>query len=153
MTPSNEEIWDERGSKWGGRFTRHPFGWSLIVLIGIVAVMGSLSFIFGWINTAADVASPRNVTTQYAAVIEDWNGLEAAAENACNASSARTEQGPTLLEDPALAYKAKYRQIAVDYNRRQTNIFEAGLVGPDNCGAEQCRDLAPTLAEMQRRVC
>ncbi len=144
------------------KFEAHPF-WSgfkwllgIVGIIMVIAVVGGIGhFVLGWFNAGAEIVSPANVKEQYGRVIEDWNSLEAAAQNACGAEDAAKHGnvGPTLLEDPALAYKAKYRQIAVDYNRRQTNIFEAKLVGPSNCGAQDCPRLAPTLGEMQKKVC
>jgi hypothetical protein len=149
MTRSNEDIWEERGSKWGGRFTRHPVAWSLSGIVAIILTVGALNFAFGWIGAATDVVSPANVKEQYAAVIEDWNAMEVAAENACGAANAEdSKQGPTFLEDPAFAYKAQYRHISVDYNRRQNNFFEAQKVGPGGYPA-----VAPSLSDMQDRVC
>lgn len=121
---------------------------ALVLLMALVIVAGLLRFAFGWLGAAGEVAGPGNVKTQYSAVIEGWNALEAAAANACGASADAGEQGPTFLEDPAFAYQAQYRRIAIDYNRRQANIFEARLVGPKGYPAS-----APSLAEMQRRVC
>jgi hypothetical protein len=149
MTRSNEDIWLDRGETWGGRFTRHPFGWGFASIIGVVVVVLALGWLIGWFNAATEVVSPANVRTQYHAVITDWNAMGVAAENACNASdSGNSEQGPTLLEDPAFAYKAQYRHITVDYNARQNNIFEAEQVGPSGYPR-----VAPTLSQMQRRVC
>lgn len=149
MTRSNEDIWADRGEKWGDRLTRHPVAWTLTGIVTLVLVIGGLNFAFGWIGAATDIASPTNVKAQYHAVITDWNAMEVAAENACGAkNSGNNEQGPTLLEDPAFAYKAQYRHITVDYNTRQNNLFEAQQVGPSGYPST-----APSLSEMQSRVC
>lgn len=43
---------------------------------------------------------------------------------------------------------AQYRKIAIDYNRRQANLFEAEKVGPPGYPKQ-----APTLTQMQAKVC
>jgi hypothetical protein len=101
---------------------------SLIVLflLGLL-----LSFIFGWGQKAADTVGPENVNKQYDLVIQNWNALTTAADNAC----AVTEKeggvnSPTFVESPAQAYIATYRNIRTEYNSAQENIFDAKLVGP-----------------------
>lgn len=149
MTRPNEDIWLDRGEKWGGRFTRHPVLWTIAIVVALFLAANSLGFFGSWFNAGREIVSPANVKTQYHAVITDWNAMEVAAENACNASnSGNGEQGPTLLEDPAFAYKAQYRHVTVDYNTRQNNIFEAEQVGPSGYPR-----VAPNLSQMQRRVC
>lgn len=101
----------------------------LVVVLGIV--LGVLRFVGGWGKTASDVVSGPNVKAQHTAVIQEWESLKAAANNACTAQGATAGTGsPTMVEDPAFAYAATYRTIAADYNRRQANLFEASLVGP-----------------------
>lgn len=147
--PTNEEIWEARGQKWGNRLTAHPLLWGIGGLVALIVTVAVLGFVIGWFNTAASIVSPQNVKTQYHAVIEDYESLKAEAANACAVKdAARNESSPTFLEDPAIAYEAKYRQTAIDYNRRQKNIFEAGIVGPGGYPKE-----APTLTEMQAQVC
>jgi hypothetical protein len=150
--------WEDRAEREADRFGDRPvrtgirWGLGVIAVVVVLAVViGVIGWIGNWFNTAAEVAGPENVKAQYHAVIEDWNAMEAAAENACGAENSKgSRQSPTLLEDPALAYKAKYRQIVVDYNRRQANIFEAKVVGPS---FNEYPQRAPTLTEMQARVC
>lgn len=156
MNENYDKQWERRGERAYGTFTRHPIlsgigGFAaiiaLFVVISIIALVGY--FALGWFNKAAEVAGPENVSSQYEAVIGDWNAMEAAAVNACAAeNSAKQENDPTLLEDPSFAYQAKYRQIAVDFNRRQQNIFEAKAVGPSGYPRT-----APSLGEMQTKVC
>lgn len=152
---------DDRLEREGEALGARPVGtsirWGLAVLaiVVVLAIAGGIAhFALGWLGAAGDVVGPGNVKTQYAAVIGDWQALEQEAANACAAKNAAANgSSPTLLEDPAFAYAAKYRSTAADYNRRMANVFEAGLVGPSNCGDVGCPRLAPTLATMQQRVC
>lgn len=138
--------------RFGERPARTTMRWGLVatgVVVVLVIVIGAASFGLGWIGAGKDVVSPTNVKAQYAAVIEGFEAMQAAAANACQARTAAREDGdPTLVESPALAYEAQYRRIAVDYNRRQANIFEAKAVGPKGYPRE-----APSLAAMQAEVC
>lgn len=119
------------------------------VILALSVFFGAIGFVAGWFDTGRDIVSPANVKAQYHAVIEDWQGMEAAAANACQAKeAARNQDDPTLVEHPELAYNAQYRHIRVDYNRRQQNLFEAKHVGPKGYPRN-----APTLKEMQRKVC
>ncbi|HTU15661.1 MAG TPA: hypothetical protein VMF31_10710 [Solirubrobacterales bacterium] len=124
------------------KYTAAAIGVFLVVFLGLSA----LGFGLSWFNTGKDIVSPENVKTQYAAVIEGYESLEATAANACAATGAETDN--TLLEDPEFAYAAQYRKVAIDYNRRTANVFEAGKVGPPGYP-----DRAPALAEMQAKVC
>lgn len=104
-------------------------------LVGTVMVLslvfGVLGWIGGWWSEAKRVTGVENVTTQYQVVIDDWESLISEAENACGASKVSVNgDSPTFVEDPALAYEAKFRSTRTDYNRRMQNIFEARLVGP-----------------------
>ena len=135
-------------------FADHPIRTAILVGGGVMVVFFALwlfgsfvGFWGGWLNKAAEVAGPQNVSQQYALVIEDWESMQAAAANACQAEKG-TKTNNTIFEDPGLAYDATYRKIAVDYNRRQANIFEAKIVGPRGYP-----DRAPTLEQMKRQVC
>lgn len=133
---------EDRVDTWGehvsGSLADHPkstlLRWTLLALVVVVAlsIIGALLGLFGsWGNEAKRVVSPTNVTEQFDAVITDWQDMQAAADNACAAQeSAKQDGDPVMVEDPALAYAATYRRIAVDYNSRQQNIFKAGKVGP-----------------------
>jgi hypothetical protein len=124
------------------------------VIVAIVVVIGAVGGVVGWVagwwNGAAEVTGFQNTKYQQTVIIGDYEGLKAAAVNACAAENADEtgKQGPTFLEDPAFAYKAKYQEIAARYNRRMNNWFEGKLVGPG--GYPQ---YAPTLSEMQAEVC
>lgn len=120
-------------------------GAGLAVFLLIVAV----GFGLDWFSTGKDIVSPDNVTNQYRGIIGNYEGLEAAAANACAAKNNKSEEAdPTLVEDPSFAYAANYRKIAIEYNRRWANVFEAKVVGPQGYPKK-----APTLKEMQRKVC
>lgn len=133
---------EDRVNAWGerqaGNLADHPkrtIGKYLAIFIGVILVLsiigGILHFAGVWGNEAKRVVSPENVTQQYDAVITDWQGLQVAADNACNAQDAAKQDGdPVLVEDPAQAYKATYLKIQADYNQRQQNIFKANKVGP-----------------------
>ena len=144
--------WDDRAD----RFERHPLATSVRWGLGVLAVVAVLAlayiplhFALGWFSAATKVAGPENVQAQYHGVIQDWNALEAAAGNYCAAKDApESPNGPSLVEDPAFAYRAQYLHITVYYNTRQNNIFEAGLVGPGGYPKQ-----APTLDEAVRRFC
>lgn len=127
-------------------------GWFL-KLIGFILVVGLIFAVIGfaadWFNAGKDIVSPANVSEQYRAIIEDYESLEATAINACAAEGSKKEDSdPTLLEDPAFAYKAQYQRVKVDYNRRQKNAFEGRHVGPKGYPRN-----APSLEEMQAEVC
>ena len=101
------------------------------VLVVISIVFGVLGFFGSWANEGKRVISPDNVKEQHAAIIEDWEASITAARNACSVGDPKKEEGdPVLVESPALAYAATYRQNVVDYNSRQKNLFKAKLVGP-----------------------
>lgn len=131
---------------------RHPVRTGLLIAgsaFALLVILAVLGFALGWVNKAAQVAGPENVSSQYHYVIEDYNALEAAAGNYCAAKNSKpSANSPELVEDPAFAYAAQYRHITVDYDERQNNIFEAGVVGPSGYPRN-----APTLDEMTRQVC
>lgn len=120
----------------------------------IVAAVIALFIVFGAVGTACGVAggykdeavrvvSVKNVKEQKTQLINLYNSAQTAADNACNAGQiAKDDNSPTLVEDPALAYKATYRRIIVEYNRRQDNLFEARVVGPQGY-PKRIPDVAP----------
>jgi preprotein translocase subunit SecF len=151
MARQLKDRFDAEADALGARPVRTTIRWGIVALtvaVVLILVAGVVSFGLRWLNAGAEVAGSANVKGQYAAVIEDWNALEAAAANSCGAVDAGSEEGATFLEDPAFAYKAQYRHIAVDFSRRQQNIFEAEIVGPSGYPR-----MAPRLAEMEAQVC
>lgn len=147
---------DDRLNREGERFERSPFlslfKWAAIlvaVLLVIGAIFGVGSFVSRWVGTGAEIVGPTNVKEQHRLVIGEWEALQQEAANACAARTApQNAQSPSFLEDPAFAYAAKYRDTRAGYNRRMNNLFEAGIVAPSGYPK-----IAPTLEEMQRRVC
>ena len=129
---------DRAAEKAAGQLADHPkrtalkwFLWTVAVVAVLGLIGGITNFVGLWGNEAKRVVSPANVTEQYNAVITDWQSLMTSADNACSAqTTAKSNVDPTMVEDPALAYKATYRRIVVDYNSRMTNIFQAAKVGP-----------------------
>lgn len=115
----------------------------------IVVAFSVLGWVGSWGGEAKRVASPDNVRAQYAVVIGDWQAMEAAAGNACQAKTSNGgSDDPTLVESPDFAYAAQFRKIAADYNAHQADIFKARLVGPKGYPRT-----APTLGQMQKQVC
>lgn len=118
-------------------------GGALVVGVLLVGVLTMVSFAGKWFDKGVDVVSPDNVSAQYESVIEGFNSVQAAAENACQAGTTEKESGdPVLVEDPATAYAALVRSQVVDYNSRQANIFKAGKVGPPGYPKELPRPAA-----------
>lgn len=169
-----ERIWRERGersyNKIADDITYRPgrtiAKWVVGFLL-LVAVLWVGGCALGLVGDTADVGnsyrkeikrtvSAPNVAEQNRAIIEDYESLEAAAANACGAATAAKQDGdPTLVEDPALAYKATYRRIRVDYNRRMANLYEAqavrGLPLPSNL--KSYPKVAPTVEQKMQEVC
>jgi hypothetical protein len=107
----------------------------LLTCVGVAVVVGVtltvVGFAGGWGSKAVAIVSPANVEKQYSVVIESWNALSKAADNACMAQGATsTENSPTMVESPTLAYASTYRNIQARYNSATANVFKAGLVGP-----------------------
>lgn len=147
LSPTNEETWERRAEKAGNTLTRHPWRWGLGTLAILIIGGWVLGFAGSWLDAGTKPFRPANVETQFKAVIEGWNAMGAAAENSCKFEESENSQ--TFSESPALAYEATYRKVQVDYNRRQSNFFEAGEVGPD---PSKYPDVAPSLAERQSEI-
>jgi hypothetical protein len=134
----------DRSNDWAdrqaGKFadSRHPVLKGLGVIAALVVVGFVLSIVTGVIGFGADavhetkhVLSVQNIKEQRTAIIQDWQNMKVAAGNACQAVNAKSDSdSPTLIESPAFAYGATARKARVDYNSRQTNLFEAEKVGP-----------------------
>lgn len=163
-----EDDWEERAD----RFSQHPWRVGLKWLAAFAVFCLVVSFIFGavswigsWGGEAKRVTSPQNVREQNTAIIEDYEAMDAAAANACGAVTAskgdddptasKDDDDPTLVEDPALAYKATYRRIRVDYNRRMANLYEAQAVRhlPLPSNLRSYPQVAPTLEVKMKEVC
>lgn len=122
----------------------------LVVVILLLGAIGGITGLIGdWFGEGKRIVSPTNVREQHTAIIGNWEAMEAAASNACAAAESPSQAtDPSLLERPQFAYEAQYKRIRAEYNRRQKNLFEGKLVGPKGYPRS-----APTLEEMQARVC
>lgn len=104
-------------------------GWAIAFVVAVIA----LWLIIGWVTTSANVVSAGNVKEQHTQVIQNWEAMVAAAENACTVQKSATTNDPSdpvLVENPVLAYEATFRRIKVEYERRMQNFFEAKIVAP-----------------------
>lgn len=138
-----------------GRFAERPKRTALRWLFGIIAVVaivtvigGVTGLLFDWGGETKRLVGPDHSREQVTRVLDLWEKMPVAAANACGAiDAARSGASPTFVEDPALAYKARYRTMAADYNRMMGNFFEAALTRrlpiPDGLGGLPRR--APTL--------
>lgn len=142
MTGDGEDRLNDRIDAWSdhaaGSLADHPkrtvTKW-IVAIVGVCLLIGIVGGVISWAGSwgseAKRVVSPANVTEQYQVIISDWQGAQAAADNACTAvTSATSANDPVLVENPATAYAATFRRIVVDYNTRYLNIFQAKLVGP-----------------------
>lgn len=129
MSRRDRERWDELGNDGPG--WKHVF-WFFAVIAVLGAGFTVIGFANGWFHRATQVVGPANVSEQFKDVAQEYQSLQTSAANACQAvtDAERGDSAPTLVESPALAYEATYRRIAASYNRRMTNIFEAGIVAP-----------------------
>lgn len=145
---SNDEIWEDRADRVGGSFTRHPIVWIVAVLV----LLGIVGFIVSWIGAAAEVVSPDNVRQQYALAYQDYNALQATAQNACvirdAVKNATSDDEKTQRESQLLAVQTNYNNIASQYEARMQNIFQAKKVKPTDLPFQ-----APTESEMESQLC
>ncbi|GAA1412082.1 hypothetical protein AUR04nite_00040 [Glutamicibacter uratoxydans] len=94
-------------------------------------LLSGCSVVSSWVGEGKKVVSAPHVTEQYEVVIDHYNSMIAAANNACNAiTTAKNDRSSTIVEDPAMAYKATFRKIQAEYGNALDNVFKAGLVGP-----------------------
>lgn len=174
MNPDDRDrIWNEREQRWGQRydrhadsFTRHPVLYVLkwvALIFAVVLVVGACSAATGLIGNYAheakrtvDVPNNREQTT---AILEDEEGMKVAAANVCDVQAAgegkHSADDPQLIENPTIAYRATYRRMEADYNRRMRNFFEARndrhVPIPGNIG--NLPEVAPTLTQRLSEVC
>lgn len=150
------DRWEQRSQRFDENPLWEGFKWLLgiclvFLLLGLVLI--PFGWGFAWLSAGARVTGPDNSAQQFAAVIGDYKSLEATAGNVCNVKNATPDpNSPTLVEDPAFAYKATYRNTKADYDRRMANAFEAGIV-KRYPGLNKYPRTAPTLKQMQKKVC
>jgi hypothetical protein len=157
MGDPRDDKWDERADKAYSNFTDRPkrtaAKWFAIVL-GVILALSLLGGIIAWVSSwggeAARITGPDNTRQQAFALRDAYTSLDAAAQNVCDVqkSSGDSKEGdPTIIGgDPALQFKATYRRIEQDYNRRMSNAFEAGWV-KNYPFLDDLPDVAPTLEE------
>jgi hypothetical protein len=154
-----DEFWEDRYERASQDPLREALKWAMGIIAFIVVVSvvwGLISWVGSWGNEAKRITSPQNVREQNTAIVGDYEAMDAAAANACGAKSAVAgESDPTLVEDPAFAYKAQYRRIRVDYNRRMANLYEAQAIRhlPLPSNLRSYPQVAPTLEEKMHEVC
>ena len=108
-------------------------GIGLFVLF--IVIMTILSLFMGWLDFGKDKVSPENVENQHNAVIDNYNAVITAAENACVAQGDIEPQNPNLspqmVEDVTMAYAATYRNAVQGYNNTMDSNFRAGIIHPN----------------------
>lgn len=107
---------------------------SIAAFVALAVLLGIAGFALGWFNKGTKVVSASNVEKQYGVVIGKYNDMIAGAQNVCTVQKAgekpKTEQSPTLVESPTLAYEATFRKLVADYNKTVDNPFEGQIVVP-----------------------
>lgn len=160
----SDDMWGDRYERSSQSAAAHPFAFvvkamlvlAVLILVGGV-IFGAASWIGGWGSEAARVTGAQNTREQTTAVLDDEQAMIAAAGNACDAKSSSSNDGtdPTLVEKPDFAYRAQYRRIKADYDRRMNNLFEAAFTRhiplPDTLHG--LPRYAPSLREREAQVC
>lgn len=171
-----DKVWEERARSRADKaysdLTYKPkrtiAKWVALVVLAAIVISG-VGFVCGIFGDAKDVGngyrkegkrviSVENVKEQNTRIIEDWESMNAAADNACavGEAQARGADDPTLVEDPTVAYRATYNRIRVDYNRRFANLYEAQAVSDVPIIPSNLRSypkVAPTFREKLAEVC
>lgn len=132
----NDEIWEKRAQNAEDKFTAHPVRYAgkwflaFIALCAVVGIIfGVVSWVGSWGSTVARVSGAGNTEAQANYLFQAHNSLKAIAANVCGVVNAKKgESDPTLIEDPAFAYKAQYRDLKAQYDSRMDNFFQANLV-------------------------
>lgn len=148
-----EGFADRQAEAFSDRPKRTALKWflGLLAVIAVVGIIGGVFGLFGaWFGETKRLAGPQHSREQVTAVLDLSTSMEATAGNVCGAVNSRsTQDSPTLVEDPAFAYKAMYRKLKAEYDRRMGNFFEAAVTRklpiPAAIGGLPKR--APTLEE------
>lgn len=160
---ASDKRWEDRAERAYSEFSERPvrtgLKWWVIVVavvLALSAIGGIVGYVGSWGSEAKRVVGVENVKEQNTQIIAGWEAMTAAAQNACNVKDSKSASGdPTLIEDPAVAYKATYRRVRADYNRRMANLYEAQAVRklPLPSNLKNYPEVAPTLEAMQAQVC
>ncbi len=127
--------------------------WAILAVVVITVIAIPVSLALGWFSTGAQVISPENVRTQYAAAYDDQNALKGIAQNICTSEKARdTEikgtEAYTQRSSQVLAQEQNYQRVSTHYNAYVSDPLRAKLVRPGDLPA-----VSPTESEMKLIVC
>lgn len=127
--------------------------WKVLgILFGVLLVLAVFGFAFGWLTWPINLGSRQNVEEQYRTGYELYESLQGTAQAVCTAEKAyNAETDPNLKsqrQSQVLAYETNYARLSADYDAWSRNIFEGGIVRPEDLPAR-----APSLSEMKTQVC
>lgn len=112
--------------------------WYLAAVGGFVLLAVTVTLVgfgMGWLNTGVGVVSAKNVKKQETLVINRYNDMIAAADNACSAQQAaagtKSDKDALVLESPIAAREATFRSLVSKYSAAVDNPFEGKIVIPD----------------------
>lgn len=158
-----DKRWEERADRAYTSFTDRPI-WTIVkwfmIILAVCLVLGVIGAIFGWIGSwgeeAGRITGPQNTREQTTQILNLEESMVATAQNTCAVKNSKKEENdPSLIEDPALAYAAQYRNQRAEYNRRMKNLFEAAVTRemPLPAAISHLPREAPTLEQRQAEVC
>lgn len=133
MSRDSEDRWSERADRADREFAARPvrtglkwFFGAVAIIILITIVFGVISWVGSWGSEGARIIGVDNTKEQVTRVLELDKSMTATATNICNAKNSKHEEAdPSMVEDPAFAYKATYNNQKAEYDRRMQNLFEA----------------------------
>ena len=136
---------------------RGMFGLSakwILFVVGLVALLGVVAWVLGWLAVPGQVVSPENVRAQWRWAYDTEESLKAAAiqycaaQDALDAAATDSEWIRQQRQTQVTFHQQNYARIAAEYDGRMRDAFRAGLVAPPDV-----RDRAPSLDEMVEEVC
>lgn len=152
-------TWDDRADRFEDRPLWESFKWILgacLVVLAVMVILTPLGWGFGWFKGTAEVTGFDNTRQQATALRDDYTSLQATAGNVCDvqrAGDTTSANDPQIIGGTAgFQYRANYRRIKADYDRRMSNAFEAGWVRKYPVLSDLPRQ-APSLAQMKHKVC
>lgn len=133
---------------------RRAWKWIVGAIVVIAITAAVLNWFGAWGGTAARLTGPAHSEQQITAVLDDWRSLQATAGNVCDAKGSGGSGDPTLVERPDFAYRATYRRVKADYDRRMGNLFEAYATRhlPLPGSINNLPTTAPSLTDAMRRA-